>query len=62
VKVADTFLRVLNMLDKPTLLQRPDVMLRVFGAARRARRTADADVRTSLPDVDGDGLTAVTTD
>jgi 2-polyprenyl-6-methoxyphenol hydroxylase-like FAD-dependent oxidoreductase len=61
VKVADGFLRVLNMLDKPTALQRPDFMLRVFGAARRARRTAGVDVQRSVPDVD-DGLTAVATD
>jgi 2-polyprenyl-6-methoxyphenol hydroxylase-like FAD-dependent oxidoreductase len=47
VKVADAFLRVLNMLDKPTALQRPDVMLRVFAAARRAGRTADVEAHVS---------------
>jgi 2-polyprenyl-6-methoxyphenol hydroxylase-like FAD-dependent oxidoreductase len=36
--VAHTFLRVLNMLDKPFMLQRPDVMVRVIRGARRARR------------------------
>ena len=36
--VANTFLRVLNMLAKPTLLQRPDILLRVLHGARRARR------------------------
>ncbi|HET8657821.1 MAG TPA: FAD-dependent monooxygenase [Micromonosporaceae bacterium] len=35
--VANTFLRVLNMLDRPTSLQRPDVMLRVLSSARAAR-------------------------
>jgi 2-polyprenyl-6-methoxyphenol hydroxylase-like FAD-dependent oxidoreductase len=62
VKVADAFLRVLNLLDKPTALQRPDMMLRVFGAARRARRTADAGAPTSMPEVGDDGPTAVTPD
>jgi hypothetical protein len=37
-RVAHTFLRVLNMLDKPFTLQRPDVMVRVLRGARRARR------------------------
>jgi hypothetical protein len=37
-RVAHTFLRVLNMLDKPFMLQRPDVMVRVIRGARRARR------------------------
>jgi 2-polyprenyl-6-methoxyphenol hydroxylase-like FAD-dependent oxidoreductase len=39
-KVAHTFLRVLNMLDKPFTLQRPDVMVRVIRGARRARRNS----------------------
>ncbi len=36
ITVATTFLQVLNMLDKPTSLQRPEVMLRVLRSARRA--------------------------
>ncbi len=44
--VAHTFLRVLNMLDKPFTLQRPDVMVRVVRGARRARRGAATSVPT----------------
>jgi hypothetical protein len=39
-RVAHTFLRVLNMLDKPFMLQRPDVIVRVIRGARRTRRQA----------------------
>jgi hypothetical protein len=49
-KVANTFLRVLNVLDKPTTLQRPDVMLRVFRAARRARGQADLNAPAPVAD------------
>jgi hypothetical protein len=43
MQVADSFLRVLNMLDKPTMLQRPTTLLRVFQAASRARRRPVTD-------------------
>ena len=35
-KVANTFLAVLNMVAKPTALQRPGMLLRILNGARRA--------------------------
>jgi len=48
-RVANTFLRVLNMLDKPFTLQRPDVMVRVIRGARRARRERRGHAVTDRP-------------